>query len=77
MNDWTWRDTVASWFYRIANRFSPDPEHDLFIRDADGKEIFSIAFTGGFVATGPWEPYTVHARHYDGDDDYEGTVEDW
>lgn len=73
---WTWRQRIASRIHRLAYQFSPWEGHELLIRDKDGAELFSVAFEGGFVATGPYEPFTLHCRHYEGDDDMEGTVED-
>lgn len=76
MDKWTWRMRVATFFHRIGYWFFPEEGQDIFVRDADGKEIFDIAFCGGWVITGPSEPYTLHSRTYADDDDLEGTVED-
>lgn len=73
---WTWCQRVSCWIHRIAYKIHPDEGHELLIRDSNGTEIFSVAFQSGFVATGPPEPFTLHCRHYEGDDDMEGTVED-
>lgn len=74
---WTWRETVANWINRLAYKFAPPEDHDILIRDAKGREIFSIAFEGSFVASGPAKPYTVHSREYADDDDMVGTITDW
>lgn len=77
MDKWTWRQHVASWIHRLAFHFSPPDTQDILIRDIAGTEIFSIAFEGGFVASGPAEPYTAHSRDYVNDDDMVGTIVDW
>lgn len=77
MTEWTWRQTVASWLHRLAYKFSPEESQEVLIRDGEGNEIFSIAFEGGFVASGPCEPYTAHTREYANDDDLVGIVIDW
>lgn len=77
MDKWTWRDRVASWFHRIGYRIAPGEARDVLLRDADGVEIFSISVDGGFVASGPREPYTAHTRTYTDDDDLTGTITDW
>lgn len=73
---WTWHEHVACWLHRLAYRFAPEEDHDVLVRDSDGVELFSVGFTGGFVASHPPEPYTIHCRHYADDDDVEGTVVD-
>ncbi len=77
MEEWTWREHVASWIHRLAYRFSPESSNDILIRDAAGNEVFSIAFEGGFVASGPAEHYTAHSREYADDDDTVGTITNW
>lgn len=77
MDEWTWRENVASWIHRLAFKFAQPVAQDILIRDAAGTELFSIAFEGGFVAQGPVEPYTVHTREYADDDDMVGTITDW
>lgn len=77
MDKWTWRETVASWIHQLGYKFSPPVPQDILIRDDAGEEIFSIAFEGGFVASGPSGPYTVHSRKYADDDDMVGAITDW
>lgn len=76
MDDWGWRGNVAGWLHRLAYRFYKEEEHDLIVRDSNGEEVFSVALSGGFVASGPPEPYTLHCRHYKDGDDEEGHVID-
>jgi hypothetical protein len=68
---------MAYRIHRLGYKFAPSEGSDILIRDASGKEIFSIAFEGGFVAAGPAEPYTAHSREYADDDDMTGTIFDW
>lgn len=76
MESWTWREHVAHWIHQLAYQFAPDEGHEILVRDNEGIELFSVAFTGGFVASHPPKPYTIHCRHYANDDDIEGRVED-
>ncbi len=77
IDEWTWREIVASWIHQIAYWFCPLEEQDILIRDVNGTEIFSVAFVGGFVASGPVEPYTAHSREYANESDMVGTITDW
>lgn len=77
MDKWTWRERVASRIHWLAYRFSSPVPQDILIRDANGTELFSIAFEGSFVASGPMEPYTVASREYVDDADMVGTITDW
>lgn len=77
MGPWTWRQKVAAWIHRLAYRFDQPYPQDILIRDADGREIFNVAFEGGFVATGPVAPFTAHSRVYADDEDMVGTITDW
>lgn len=73
---WTWREHVAHWIHQLGYRFAASEYHDVLVRDSDGVELFSVAFEGGFVASHPPKPYTIHCRHFTDDDDTEGTVVD-
>lgn len=77
MSDWGWRGTVAAFVHRIAYRFYAAEPQDIVIHDSDGHEVFSIAFSGGFVASGPRGPYKVFSRRWADDDDMVGTLEEW
>lgn len=76
MDKWTWRMNVAHWFHKVGYWFHTPECHDIIVRDAAGEQIFNIAFDGGFVASGPPEPYTLHCRHYADDDDLVGVEEE-
>lgn len=79
MNDeWTWRHRVAYRIHRLGYRLCAPEEHELVLKDGDGAEIFSVAFTGGFVASHPPADteYTLWCRHFDGDDDLVGTLDE-
>ena len=56
MKPWTWRQTIAHYIHKLAFMFVKPKWNDLVLRDKDGKEIFSISFEGGFVASGPMGP---------------------
>ena len=77
MKPWGWREHIAHWIHRLAFQLCPPQCEDIVIRDADGSEVFSIAFEGGFVASGPCEPYRVYSREYADDDDMVGTETEW
>lgn len=77
MDKWTWRQHVAHWIHQLAYKFDQPECQDVLIRDESGAEIFNIAFEGGFVASGPCEPYTAHSREYADDADMIGTIVDW
>ena len=74
MDEWTWRDRVALWLHRWVFKIRPDEAHELIVKDALGVEIFNVGTQGGWVASGPPEPYTLWCRHYDGEDDSVGTL---
>lgn len=77
MDKWTWRERIAHRIHQIAYKFSPPVEQDVVIRDGDGLEVFSVAFSGGFVASGPAGPYRVFSRSYADDDGLVGAEEEW
>lgn len=77
MDDWGWRGEVARWIHKLGHLFYPEEPQDIVIHDSDGNEVFSIAFSGGFVASGPGDPYRVYSRRYADDNDMVGTLEEW
>lgn len=77
MDSWTWRERIAYRIHQLAYRFAPPVEQDVVVRDGAGDEVFSIAFCGGFVASGPIEPYKVYSRSYANEDDLVGTEVEW
>ncbi|CQD25354.1 hypothetical protein BN970_07156 [Mycolicibacterium conceptionense] len=56
---WTIRERIAHHIHQLAYKFSPPEEHIATVYDGTGAALCEIAFTGGFVAIHPPEPYDL------------------
>lgn len=75
--DWGWRGEIAHYIHKLGYLFYPSESHNIIIRDADGTEFFSVAFEGGFVASGPPgnSSYTLHCQHVKGNEEFDEAEE--
>ncbi|OBB15478.1 hypothetical protein A5731_00480 [Mycolicibacterium conceptionense] len=53
------RERIAHHIRQLAYKFSPPEEHIATVYDGTGIPLCEIAFTGGFVATHPPQPYDL------------------
>lgn len=67
--EWTLRQRIAHRIHRIAYRFAAAEGHTIELLDGNGEQIFNVAFEGGFVATGPADPYVMNVSCDDEEDD--------